>query len=64
MVFGPKGHMEYFADNYVRQITANSETWSTFSHSPDGSRYLHQFRNGDLLSVTAGTANGSIEAGT
>ncbi len=52
MVFGPKGHMEYYADNSVRQITANSETWSTFSYAPDGYRYLHHFRNGDLLTRT------------
>jgi RHS repeat-associated protein len=57
MVFGPKGHMEYFADNAVRQVTASSETWSTFAYAPDGSRYLHHFRNGDLLTRTITTGS-------
>lgn len=63
MVFGPKGHFEYYSDNSVRQITArkaindksSEEVWSTFSYAPDGYRYLHQFRNGDLLTRTIST---------
>ncbi|MGO6748148.1 RHS repeat-associated core domain-containing protein [Rhizobium ruizarguesonis] len=55
MVFSPKGHFEYYSDNSVRQIISSSDEWSSFKYTPGGSRYLHEFRDGQLLTRTATT---------
>jgi RHS repeat-associated protein len=43
MVFGPKGHFEYYANNAVRLIYKSKDAWSRFAYAPDGSRYFQHF---------------------
>lgn len=43
MVFGPKGHFEYYANNSVKLIYKSDEIWSRFKYAPDGSRYRQLF---------------------
>lgn len=43
MVFGPKGHFEYNANNSVRLIYKSDNLWSKFWYAPDGSRYRQLF---------------------
>ncbi|MBG6211058.1 RHS repeat-associated protein [Labrenzia sp. EL_126] len=43
MIFGPKGHFEYYANNSVKLIYKSDNLWSRFRYAPDGSRYFHHF---------------------
>ncbi|MEO9898442.1 MAG: SpvB/TcaC N-terminal domain-containing protein [Paracoccaceae bacterium] len=43
LVFGPKGHFEYYSNNSVKLIYKSNDTWSRFAYAPDGSRYFQQY---------------------
>ena len=57
MVFGPKGHFEYYSNNSVRMIYRSQDAWSRFAYAPDGSRYFQHHSEtqtvGSSQSVTA-----------
>ncbi len=57
MVFGPKGHFEYYANNSVRLIYKSKDAWSRFSYAPDGSRYYQHYSETRSISKSKSVTN-------
>lgn len=68
MVFGPKGHFEYYANNTVKLIYKSKDAWSRFSYAPDGSRYRQHYsetrpvgKSGSVTNVLVTVSIGAYE---